>query len=63
MNEIPGADHNPNITKVIDKHWFEKNRHVYPVTIWEYFDSQKDYSTAIRRDVHGNPYHASSHIS
>jgi protein FAM50 len=31
------------ICKVVDRTWYEKNRHIYPASLWELFDPQKEY--------------------
>ena len=31
------------VGKVVDKLWYEKNKHIYPASQWELFDPQKDY--------------------
>lgn len=27
--------------QVVDKHWFERNRHIFPASRWEVFDPEK----------------------
>ena len=55
--ELEGAAHDPNITQVVEKSWYEQNKHIFPASVWEHFDPKKDYSKLIRRDLHGNTYH------
>ena len=53
---LEGARDDPNMTKVVDRRWYERNKHIFPASVWEEFDPEKDYSTAIRRDAGGNAF-------
>jgi protein FAM50 len=54
--ELEGYDDEPTITKVVDRRWYERNKHIFPASIWEEFDPTKDYSTASRKDTEGNAF-------
>lgn len=54
--ELEGFNEDPAITKVVDRRWYEKNKHIFPASIWEDFDPTKDYSVAVRKDTQGNAY-------
>lgn len=51
-----GYDDDPGITKVVDRRWYERNKHIYPASIWEEFDPDKDYSKGVRKDTEGNSF-------
>jgi len=31
--------------KVVEKHWYEKNKHIYPASRWEVYDPKKNYGS------------------
>lgn len=55
-SSLEGASDDPSYTKVVDRRWYERNRHIYPATLWQDFDPEKDYQTEIRRDLGGNTF-------
>lgn len=55
-SELEGFDHDPSLTKVVDRRWFERNKHIYPASTWEEFDATRDYSTGVRKDTEGNAF-------
>lgn len=56
INELEGVDEDPTFTKVVDRRWYERNKHIYPASIWQEFDPEKDYSSEVRRDTGGNTF-------
>lgn len=60
VSDLEGADHDPTYTKVVDRRWYEKNKHIYPASVWQDFDPDKDYQTAVKRDAGGNAFFFSS---
>lgn len=54
--DLEGADADPSFTKVVDRRWYEKNKHIYPASIWQEFDPEKDYANAIKKDAGGNTF-------
>jgi protein FAM50 len=54
--ELEGFNEDPAITKVVDRRWYERNKHIFPASLWEDFDPTKDYSVAVRKDTQGNAY-------
>lgn len=56
VNTLEGADDDPTLTKVVDRRWYERNKHIYPASLWQEFDPEKDYSTEVRRDTGGNTF-------
>jgi protein FAM50 len=53
-SELEGFGDDPGLTRVVDRRWYERNKHVFPASTWEEYDPNKDYSTAIRKDALGN---------
>lgn len=56
-SELEGYTSDPSLTKVVDRRWYERNKHIYPASLWEEFDPEKDYAAgAPRKDGLGNSY-------
>jgi protein FAM50 len=53
---LEGATDDPNMTKVVDRRWYERNKHIYPASVWQEFEPDKDYSKEVRRDLGGNTF-------
>ena len=53
-SELEGFNDDPSLTKVVDRRWYERNKHIYPASLWEDFDPQNDYSSGARKDGLGN---------
>ena len=53
---LEGVDDDPNFTKVVDRRWYERNKHIFPASVWEEFDSTKNYVDGIRKDAEGNAF-------
>lgn len=53
---LEGASDDPTLTKVVDRRWYERNKHIYPASVWQEFDPEKDYQSEIRRDTGGNAF-------
>ncbi|KAI9770551.1 MAG: hypothetical protein M1840_003141 [Geoglossum simile] len=53
---LEGLNDDPNITKVVDRRWYERNKHIFPASVWEEFDPEKDYTQIVRRDTGGNAF-------
>ncbi|KAK3651544.1 hypothetical protein LTR56_005686 [Elasticomyces elasticus] len=51
---LEGSDDDPSVTKVVDRRWYERNKHIYPASLWEDFDPARDYSQGARKDGEGN---------
>lgn len=56
INTLEGADDDPTFTKVVDRRWYERNKHIYPASMWQEFDPEKDYTTEVRKDTGGNTF-------
>ncbi|KAB8342819.1 hypothetical protein FH972_022417 [Carpinus fangiana] len=55
-SQLEGAALDPTVTKVVDRRWYEKNKHIFPASTWEDFDPTKDYTKGSRKDTQGNRY-------
>ncbi|MCJ1230731.1 hypothetical protein MMC12_007405 [Toensbergia leucococca] len=55
-SRLEGFNDDPNFTKVVDRRWYERNKHIFPASVWEAFDPGKDYSRGIRKDAEGNAF-------
>lgn len=53
---LEGVDADPNFTKVVDRRWYERNKHIFPASVWEEFDPTKDYAKGVRKDAEGNAF-------
>ncbi|EFX02397.1 xap5 domain containing protein [Grosmannia clavigera kw1407] len=53
---LEGASDDPSLTKVVDRRWYERNKHIYPANVWQDFDPEQDYTQQVRRDQGGNAY-------
>lgn len=53
---LEGANDDPTFTKVVDRRWYQRNKHIYPASTWQEFDPEKDYQNEIRRDLGGNAF-------
>ncbi|KAK4097687.1 XAP5-domain-containing protein [Parathielavia hyrcaniae] len=56
LSELEGASDDPTLTKVVDRRWYQRNKHIYPANVWQEFDPEKNYSSEIRRDPGGNAF-------
>ncbi|CAD6564007.1 MAG: hypothetical protein ASARMPRED_002637 [Alectoria sarmentosa] len=53
---LEGVTDDPNFTKVVDRRWYERNKHIFPASVWEEFDPTKDYANGVRKDAEGNAF-------
>ncbi|KAK0715976.1 XAP5, circadian clock regulator-domain-containing protein [Lasiosphaeris hirsuta] len=56
LASLEGALDDPTFTKVVDRRWYQRNKHIYPASVWQEFDPEKDYQSEIRRDPGGNAF-------
>lgn len=57
-SELEGYRDDPSLTKVVDRRWYEKNKHIFPASTWEDFDPTKVYTSGVRKDNEGNVFFA-----
>ncbi|RYC58389.1 hypothetical protein CHU98_g7815 [Xylaria longipes] len=56
VDSLEGASDDPTWTRVVDRRWYERNKHIYPASMWQDFDPEKDYQNEVRRDPGGNTF-------
>ncbi|KAK4205041.1 XAP5, circadian clock regulator-domain-containing protein [Triangularia verruculosa] len=56
IRTLEGAGDDPTWTKVVDRRWYQRNKHIYPASVWQEFDPDVDYSKEIQRDTGGNAF-------
>lgn len=56
VSTLEGANDDPLETKVVDRRWYERNKHIYPASTWQEFDPETDYANQIRKDGGGNTF-------
>ncbi|KAF5018238.1 hypothetical protein F66182_9801 [Fusarium sp. NRRL 66182] len=56
ISTLEGAEEDPTLTKVVDRRWYEKNKHIFPASMWQEFDPEKDYRKEVRKDAGGNTF-------
>jgi protein FAM50 len=58
-DQLEGADKDSSETKVVDRRWYEKNKHIYPASLWHEYEPGKEFEekmTSTRRDAQGNTF-------
>jgi protein FAM50 len=53
---VEGTSDDPTYTKVVDRRWYERNKHIFPASVWQEFDPEKDYQKEVKRDAGGNAF-------
>jgi protein FAM50 len=54
--ELEGYHDDPAVTKVVDRRWYEKNKHIFPASVWEEYNPDKALRKAERKDAEGNTF-------
>lgn len=56
--KVEGEDDDASYTKVVDRRWYEKNKHIYPASLWREYKTGKEYEELLkgRRDAQGNTF-------
>jgi protein FAM50 len=54
--ELEGYHEDPDITKVVDRRWYEKNKHIFPASVWEEYNPDKTLKKGERKDAEGNTF-------
>ena len=55
-SKLEGAQDDPTFTKVVDRRWYERNKHLFPASTWQDYDAAKDYTKDVRKDNQGNTF-------
>ncbi|KIV93810.1 hypothetical protein PV10_04997 [Exophiala mesophila] len=58
QDDLEGYNDDPALTKVVDRRWYEKNKHIYPASVWKEFKVGKEFEELAkgRRDAQGNAF-------
>jgi protein FAM50 len=54
--ELEGFNDDPATTKVVDRRWYERNKHIFPASAWAEYAPDKDLSKVQRKDTEGNAF-------
>lgn len=56
--KVEGHDDDATYTKVVDRRWYEKNKHIYPASLWREYKAGKDFEELNqgRKDAEGNSF-------
>lgn len=56
--DLEGYNDDPALTKVVDRRWYEKNKHIYPASVWTEYKPGKEFEELAkgRRDAQGNAF-------
>ncbi|KNG45285.1 XAP5-domain-containing protein [Stemphylium lycopersici] len=54
--ELEGFGEDPATTKVVDRRWYERNKHIFPASAWTEYAPDKDLSKMQRKDTEGNAF-------
>ncbi|ODH51443.1 hypothetical protein GX48_02501 [Paracoccidioides brasiliensis] len=41
--QLEGGDMDPTFTKVVDRRWFERNKHIFPASLWREYEPGEDH--------------------
>jgi len=55
-HELEGFGDDSTITRVVDRRWFERNKHIFPASAWAEYGPDKDLSKVQRKDTEGNSF-------
>ena len=55
---LEGRNDDASYTKVVDRRWYEKNKHIFPASTWKEFKVGKEFEELAkgRKDVEGNAF-------
>ncbi len=55
---LEGRNDEPSYTKVVDRRWYEKNKHIFPASTWKEFKAGKEFEELARgkKDAEGNAF-------
>ncbi|RDW79019.1 FAM50/XAP5 family protein [Aspergillus mulundensis] len=57
--ELEGGNKDPTLTKVVDRRWYERNKHIFPASLWREYEPGPDFEEKMRttrRDASGNTF-------
>jgi protein FAM50 len=57
--ELEGSNADPTLTKVVDRRWYERNKHIFPASLWREYEPGEEFvqkMKSTRRDAQGNVF-------
>jgi protein FAM50 len=57
--ELEGANADPSLTKVVDRRWYERNKHIFPASLWREYEPGEEFLESMnsaKRDAQGNAF-------
>ena len=57
QDALEGKDADRTFTKVVDRRWYERNKHIFPASMWREYEPGEEFlerMSKIRRDAGGN---------
>lgn len=57
--QLEGGDMDPTFTKVVDRRWFERNKHIFPASLWREYEPGPEFEekmNGVRKDNQGNTF-------
>ncbi|KAF7122316.1 hypothetical protein CNMCM5793_000273 [Aspergillus hiratsukae] len=57
--QLEGADKDAMLTKVVDRRWYERNKHIFPASLWREYEPGPEFEEKMRstrRDAEGNTF-------
>lgn len=57
--ELEGGDKDATLTKVVDRRWYERNKHIFPASLWHEYEPGREFEekmSTTRRDAQGNAF-------
>ncbi|BCS20407.1 FAM50/XAP5 family protein [Aspergillus puulaauensis] len=58
-DELEGGERDPTLTKVVDRRWYERNKHIFPASLWREYEPGAEFEEKMRttrRDASGNTF-------
>ena len=58
-DNLEGGDRDPTLTRVVNRKWYERNKHIFPASLWCEYEPGKEFEekmTTARRDAKGNVF-------
>jgi protein FAM50 len=53
---MQGGKEDSTMTKVVDQRWYERNKHIFPASIWTDFNRNVDYEGMVKRYLGGDTF-------
>ncbi|KAL9107403.1 MAG: hypothetical protein Q9227_007687 [Pyrenula ochraceoflavens] len=54
-DDLEGKDAEPTLTKVVDRRWYERNKHIFPASMWKGFEIGQEFESKMAHATLPNP--------